>query len=303
MKTHSDILKKIAAGIKGQCRFNEPMSRHTSFKIGGPADLMVIPADQADLQNILAEIYRTKIPYMVLGNGSNMLVLDGGIRGVVIKMTVGFRQAEIKGAVIKSGAGRALPRLVEESARMGLAGLEWGVGIPGSVGGALVMNAGAYGGQMSDVVKRVWGLTSSGDMLTLKAGQINFGYRHAEYPEGFVITGAEMVMKPEQKRAIRSAMGKWMEKRQKNQPLSLPSAGCIFKNPAGDSARRLIGVAGLKGKKIGGAKVSSKHANFIVNDGGAKAGDVLKLIDIIKERTFKEVGIELIPEVKTVGEP
>jgi UDP-N-acetylmuramate dehydrogenase len=303
MKISSDILKQLAARAKGQCRFDEPMSRHTSFRIGGPADLLVIPADESDLQNLLAGIDKARIPYMVLGNGTNLLALDGGIRGVVIKMTAGFRQTEKKENTLRVGAGYVLPRLVEGSAEMGLAGLEWGVGIPGSVGGALVMNAGAYGGQMSDIVKKVWGYAPSGDRLTLRAGQINFGYRHSEYPEGFVIAGAELEMKPGRKRAIKDAMERWMGKRQRNQPLSLPSAGCIFKNPANDSARRLIGVAGLKGKKIGGAKVSSKHANFIVNDGGAQAADVLKLIDLIRERTYKTVGIELTPEVKTVGEP
>ncbi len=302
MKIASDILKRLAVSIKGQCRFNEPMSRHTSFRIGGPADLLVIPADESDLQSLLAGIYRSRIPYMILGNGTNLLVLDGGIRGVVIKMTTGFRQTERKEKILKVGAGFPLPRLVERSAEMGLAGLEWGVGIPGSLGGALVMNAGAYGGQMSDIVKKVWGFTRTGDKLTLKAGQINFGYRHSEYPKDFVITGAELEMRPGRKSSIRGAMEQWMSKRQKNQPLSLPSAGCIFKNPTNDSARRLIGVAGLKGKKIGGAKVSSKHANFIVNDGGAKAADVLRLVALVRERTYREVGIELVPEVKTAGE-
>jgi UDP-N-acetylmuramate dehydrogenase len=302
MKISSDILKKLAAGIKGQCRFNEPMSRHTSFRIGGPADLMVIPADQADLQSILAKISQARIPYMVLGNGTNMLVLDGGIRGVVIKITAGFRKMEINDGAIDVGAGYALPKLVEESAEKGLAGLEWGVGIPGSVGGALVMNAGAYGGQMSDAVKKVRGLTTDGDMLTLKAKEINFGYRHSEYPKGFVIIGTNLEMRPGEKRSLRSVMNKWMDKRQKNQPLSLPSAGCIFKNPVGDSARRLIGVAGLRGKKIGGAKVSSKHANFMINDGNARAADVMRLIELVRERTYKELGIELVPEVRVIGE-
>ncbi|MBU1356150.1 MAG: UDP-N-acetylmuramate dehydrogenase [Candidatus Edwardsbacteria bacterium] len=303
MKIPSNILKQLAAKAKGQCRFSEPMSRHTSFRIGGPADLLVIPADEADLQNLLAGIHKSRIPYMVLGNGTNLLVLDGGIRGVVIKMTAGFRQADRKENTLKVGAGYALPRLVEGSAEMSLAGLEWGVGIPGSVGGALLMNAGAYGGQMSDIVKKVWGYTQSGDRLTLRAAQINFGYRHSEYPEGFVIAGTELEMQQGRRNRIKSAMEQWMSKRQRNQPLSLPSAGCIFKNPTNDSARRLIGVAGLKGKKIGGAKVSSKHANFIINNGGARAADVLKLIGIIKERTYKTIGIELVPEVKTVGEP
>ncbi len=240
---------------------------------------------------------------MITGNGTNLLVLDEGIRGVVIKITTGFRQLERKEDGLMVGSGYSLPRLVEKSAELGLIGLEWGVGIPGSVGGALVMNAGAYGGQISDAVKKVWGFTSQGHKLTLKNNQIKFSYRHSEYPKDFVITGAELKMGSGQRKKIEAVMAQWMAKRRRYQPLSLPSAGCIFKNPPGDSAKRLIAVAGLRGKKVGGAKVSSKHANFIINDGGAKANDVLKLIDSIKSRTYKELGIELVPEVKTVGEP
>lgn len=303
MKISAESLKQLAGKVRGQCRFNEPMSRHTSFRIGGPADLLVIPADEADLQNLLAGIFKANIPYMVLGNGTNLLVLDGGIRKVVIKTTIGLRQLEPKEGSLTVGSGYSLPRLVEKSSELGLIGLEWGVGIPGSVGGALVMNAGAYGGQISDAVKKVWGFTPQGDKLTLKADHIKFSYRHSEYPKNFVITGAELKMFPGQRKKIEGAMAQWMAKRQRYQPLSLPSAGCIFKNPPGDSAKRLIAVSGLRGKKVGGAKISSKHANFIVNDGGARANDVLKLIDIVKNRTYKEFGIELVPEVKTVGVP
>ncbi len=303
MRIPSKSLKQLAGKVRGQCRFNEPMSRHTSFRIGGPADLLVIPADEADLQNLLAGIFKARIPYMITGNGTNLLVLDEGIRGVVIKITTGFRQLERKEGGLIVGSGYSLPRLVEKSAELGLIGLEWGVGIPGSVGGALVMNAGAYGGQISDTVKKVWGFTSQGHKLTLKNNQIKFSYRHSEYPKDFVITGAELKMGSGQRKKIEAVMAQWMAKRRRYQPLSLPSAGCIFKNPPGDSAKRLIAVAGLRGKKVGGAKVSSKHANFIINDGGARANDVLKLIDSIKSRTYKELGIELVPEVKTVGEP
>jgi UDP-N-acetylmuramate dehydrogenase len=303
MKIKNETLKMLAEKVKGQCRFNEPMARHTSFKIGGPADLLVVPSDEEDLQIILSFINKHKLPYMAFGNGTNLLVLDGGIRGVVIKMTAGFRTMENRSGVIAVGAGFSLPRLVEKAAEMSLSGLEWGVGIPGSLGGALVMNAGAYGGQMSDMVKKVWGYTPQGDKLSIKASAINFGYRHSEYPSGFTIAGTEMELKELHSKKIKSVMENWMGKRQRNQPLSLPSAGCIFKNPSGDSARRLIAVSGLRGKIIGGARVSTKHANFIVNQGGAKARDVIKLIDVVKEKTYRETGFELIPEVKMIGEP
>lgn len=303
MKKPALKLDQLAAQVRGRCLFDEPMSRHTSFRIGGPADLLVIPADESDLQSLLSALARAGSGYLVLGNGTNLLVLDGGIRGVTIKVAKGLRGLEASGTSLKVGAGYPLPGLVEHCRSLGWSGLEWAVGIPGSVGGALVMNAGAYGGQMSDLVIRVWGYLPSGDRLTIPARRIRFGYRQAQYPKGFVIAGAELELKPGSAKKIRAEMDKWMGKRRRNQPLSLPSAGCIFKNPAGDSARRLIGVAGLKGRTLGRARVSSKHANFIVNLGGARASDVLRLAELVRSRTRKELGVDLVPEIKTVGEP
>jgi UDP-N-acetylmuramate dehydrogenase len=303
MRQPAALLKKLAAQVRGRCLFDEPMSRHTSFRIGGPADLLVIPADEADLQSVLSFLERSGAGYLVLGNGTNLLVLDGGVRGVTIKVAAGFRTVETAGSRLKAGAGHPLPGLVEHCRRLGLSGLEWAAGIPGSVGGALVMNAGAYGGQISDLVTKVWGYLPSGDRLTIPARKVNFGYRHAEYPEGFVIAGAELDLQPGSIRKISAQMNKWMDKRRKNQPLSLPSAGCIFKNPDADSARRLIGVAGMRGKTLGRARVSTKHANFIVNLGGARASEVLRLVELVRSRTRKELEIDLVPEIKTVGEP
>jgi len=300
MKISRSFLARIAAGLRGQCSFDEPMARHTSFRIGGPADLLAIPADVADLQNLLAVLGRS-VPYMVIGNGTNLLVGDRGIRGVVIKIGSGLTAVERNGTAMTVAAGMRLPKLVEVCQAQGLSGLEWAVGIPGSVGGALVMNAGAYGGQMSDVVTAASGLTPSGDRTTVAAKDINFSYRHAEYPCGFIITGCRLQLKADKPAAIKARTRQWLQKRKANQPLSLPSAGCIFKNPPNDSARRLIGVAGLRGARLGGAQVSRKHANFIVNYGGATAADVLKLMDQVRNRVYKEIGIELIPEVKVVG--
>ncbi|MDI6740373.1 MAG: UDP-N-acetylmuramate dehydrogenase [Candidatus Edwardsbacteria bacterium] len=292
----------IIAGLSCEYRIREPLYRHTSFKIGGPADLMVFPRNQDELAAILSQVTASGLAPLVLGNGTNLLAGDKGFRGVVIKLTKGFKAIAHSGAMIEVGAGHSLSRLVDFCLASGLSGMEWAVGIPGSVGGALVMNAGAYGGQMSDVATIVRGLIPTGNKRLLKAKSINFSYRHAEYPEGFVITGCTLKMKRGRPQLIKKAMDELMAKRAFNQPLSQPSAGCIFKNPANDSARRLIGLAGLKGKRVGGAQVSVKHANFIVNRGGATARDVMKLARQIQIAVKRELGVALAPEVRLIGE-
>jgi len=276
------------------------MSRHTSFRIGGPADLLAFPADGGDLRRLLRAM--DGLPYIIIGNGSNLLVSDKGVRGAVVCLSTGFRRLERRGQMVAAGSGHSLPGLVDKCRELGLSGLEWAIGIPGSLGGALVMNAGAYGGQMADVVERVTGMTPSGREIELEPSQIRFSYRRAQYPRGFIITGCRLKLSEGSPASIRRLMGRWLEKRRDNQPLSLPSAGCIFKNPEGDSARRLIGVAGLKGRKCGNAQVSSKHANFIVNYGGAKAAEVRKLMGIVVEGVRRECGVVLEPEVKMIGE-
>lgn len=288
----------------GGCEYkeHEPLARHTSFRIGGPADLMAFPRDERELAAVLKAAAAARVPLLPIGNGTNLLAGDRGIRGAVVKMTRGFRAIERSGLTLRVGAGCGLPRLVDYCLAQGLSGLEWAVGIPGSVGGALVMNAGAYGGQMSDVVTAVRGLLPTGRVRALRAAAVRFSYRHAEYPAGFVITGCTLRMKSGRPPLMRRAMDEWMAKRRFNQPLSLPSAGCIFKNPAGDSARRLIGLAGLRGRKVGGAQVSAKHANFIVNRGGATARDVLALARLVQAGVAKELGVTLVPEVRLVGE-
>lgn len=291
----------LPQGLAGEFLFNEPLSGHTSFRIGGPAELLAIPCGEQALSGLLARIKKQKLNFYVLGNGSNLLAEDRGYKGVVIKIARGFKNLSRDKNRLTVDSGYSLPALVEYCAREGLSGMEWAVGIPGSLGGALVMNAGAYGGQMADSVKKVWGLTPEGKKLKLSPQQINFSYRQAHYPKGFVITGAELELKPGRRSSIEKAMNLYLSKRKKNQPLSLPSAGCIFKNPPGDSAKRLIAVAGMKGQKLGGAAVSVKHANFIVNQGGAKAAEVLALIKKIQSQAYQRLGIRLIPEVKILG--
>ena len=291
----------LPQGLAGEFLFNEPLSGHTSFRIGGPASLLAIPYGEQSLAELLVRIKRQKLIYYILGNGSNLLAQDRGFKGVVIKITKGFKKISRDKNRLTVDSGYSLPALVDYCAKEGLAGLEWAVGIPGSLGGALVMNAGAYGGQMADSVKKVWGFTPDGKKLKLSPKQINFAYRQAHYPKGFVITGAELELKPGRRSTIEKAMRLYFSKRKKNQPLSLPSAGCIFKNPQGDSAKRLIAVAGMKGQKLGGAAVSVKHANFIVNQGGATAAEVLALIKTIQQQAYQKLGIRLVPEVKILG--
>ncbi|MBI4726578.1 UDP-N-acetylmuramate dehydrogenase [candidate division TA06 bacterium] len=300
MVKESKILD-LPQGLAGEYLFNEPLKGHTSFRIGGPAELVAVPGNEEALSQLLARIRRNKLDYYVLGNGSNLLAGDKGYKGVVIKIAKDFRKLSREGNRLKVESGYPLPALVDYCAKAGLAGLEWAVGVPGSLGGALVMNAGAYGGQMADVVKKVWGLTAEGKKKVLSPKQIKFSYRQAHYPKGFVITGAGLELKPGSRRKIEKAMSLYLSKRKRNQPLSLPSAGCIFKNPEGDSAKRLIAVAGMKGKKLGGAAVSVKHANFIVNQGGATAAEVLALIKKIQSQTHQRLGIRLVPEVKILG--
>ena len=299
MKT---VYQKLLAGLTCAHRIDEPLARHTSFRIGGPADLMLLPKDEPELAAALRAIKRAKLALLVLGNGTNMLVSDRGFRGVVIKLSKGFKDIERCGNTLRVNAALSLPRLVTRCMQQRLTGMEWAVGIPGSIGGALVMNAGAYGGQMSDVVKNVYGYLPNGDLRTPAPKDIHFSYRHAEYPKGFVIAGCTLKLRPGSKQAIKRAMDRWLTKRAQNQPLSLPSAGCIFKNPPDDSARRLIGVAGLKGKQVGGAQVSAKHANFIVNRGGARARDVLALAKAVQDAVKRDSGVTLVPEVRLIGQ-
>jgi UDP-N-acetylmuramate dehydrogenase len=297
----SSKILDLPQGLAGEFLFNEPLSGHTSFRIGGPAEMLAIPYGEHSLAELLVKIKRQKLNYYVLGNGSNLLAEDRGYKGVVIKIARGFKNLSRDKNRLTVDSGYSLPALVDYCAREGLSGMEWAVGIPGSLGGALVMNAGAYGGQMADSVKKVWGLTPEGKKLKLSPKQIDFSYRQANYPKGFVITGAELELKPGRRSSIKKAMALYLSKRKKNQPLTLPSAGCIFKNPPGDSAKRLIAVAGMKGQKLGGAAVSVKHANFIVNQGGAKAAEVLALIKKIQSQAYQRLGIRLIPEVKILG--
>jgi UDP-N-acetylmuramate dehydrogenase len=297
--------------IQGEVRTDELMSDHTSLRIGGPADVFIFPKDIADLQTILKN--KGTAPLFFLGEGTNLLARDSGIRGIVVSLKEGFKTVSrplfyksIDGtekAVIKVQAGVKLSYLAKYAARYSLTGIEHLVGIPGSLGGAWTMNAGAEGVDIGQVTRSVTRLTTQGEIEKLKRDQLIFNYRKTQFPanHGLIVEG-EIELEKGDAVAIQNTMDEHLAKRSSRQPLTVPNSGSVFKNPEGDTAGRLIEFAGLKGTTIGSAGVSIKHANFIVNKGGAKAADVLKLIRLIKEEVKEKTGVELELELVVAGE-
>lgn len=296
--------------VKGEVLRNEPLSRHTSFGIGGPADLLVYPADKDDLAALLREIGAQKLNSVVLGGGTNILVRDGGFRGVAISLRrlnairVERKYRSLGGtyAVVYAEAGAALAKVISFTANEALTGLEFAAGIPGTLGGAVCMNAGTAEGEMGDVVETVTLLTPGGELVTLSKEEMRFGYRNANVPAGHVVLSALLQLRHDEKKKIEAKVKALMDKRKDRQPWGLPNAGSMFKNPLDESAGKLIESAGLKGKTVGGAKVSEKHANFIVNTGKAKAADVLALMELVKQTVLDVHGARLEPEIKIIGE-
>ena len=280
---------------------NEPMKNHTSFKIGGAADEFCAAKSVDEIKELISYAKKKDIPYFVIGNGSNILVSDKGIRGLVIKIAADFSDYEISGTVIKAKSGALLSTLAKAAQKSGLSGMEFASGIPGTLGGAIYMNAGAYGGQISDLVRRVTYL-ENGEIKKIGEG-FGFGYRKSIFADlGVVILEAELELEKGDLEEIRLKMEDYKNRRTEKQPLSLPSAGSVFKRPEGSFAGKLIEDAGLKGFRIGGAEVSEKHAGFIVNTGGATASDVLSLIRYIQKTVKERFSVELETEVKIVGE-
>ncbi len=285
--------------VRGQVRLEEPMSRHTSMKVGGPADALVVPRDLEDLRRLVLGARREGIPLFLLG-GTNLLVKDGGIRGIVVKLTR-FQKAVQEGESLDAEAGISFPKLSQLALKASLSGLEFACGIPGTLGGAIVMNAGTREGEIADVLESVAVMDPDGNVKTHPKKELELAYRKSKLPEG-IIVGALLKLKSALPEEIRARMDTSLDHRRKTQPLHLPNAGCIFKNPVGDSAGRLIDDLQLKGRRVGHAQVSEKHANFIVNRGKATAADVLALILEIRQRVKQEKGIDLGLEVKIVGE-
>ncbi|MCX8117192.1 MAG: UDP-N-acetylmuramate dehydrogenase [Desulfobacterota bacterium] len=288
--------------IEGEVIFDAPMKRYTSLKVGGPADCLLFPKDLDELRKVVLHAKEKEIPLFVLGNGTNLLVLDGGIRGWVVTLRKGLRRIRKEGAYVEAEAGCGLQELVRFSFRHGLTGFEPFFGIPGTVGGGLAMNAGAWGEEMGDVVRSVSFMDEAGEVVERPRTELRFAYRRLDFPSTWIILKSSFHLEKGDKQKIHDRMTSFYERRKRTQPLDYPSAGSIFKNPEEGPAGKWIEESGLKGFRIGEAMVSEKHANFIINLGRAKAEEVLRLIEEIERRVYEEKGIRLKREVKVVGE-
>jgi UDP-N-acetylmuramate dehydrogenase len=282
---------------------NEPLAPYTTWKIGGPADVLVIPEDLPQLQAALHVFHRHGVPWILLGKGSNTLVADKGVRGAVIKLGSGFEQVRFEQERVVAGAAYSFIKLSVLAGKHGLTGLEFAGGIPGSVGGAVYMNAGAHGSDVSRILVSADVVREDGELVRLQKEDLRFGYRHSVLQERkAIVVEAVFQLKAGDRKEIAAAMAIYKDRRLKTQPLQMACAGSVFRNPENDHAARLIEQAGLKGLRVGGAEVSGQHANFIVNTGNATAGDVLALIEQIQRTVQDRFGIRLEPEVLLVGE-
>lgn len=299
-----EVYKELSSVIpEKQLLKDEPMKSHTSFRIGGPADLMVLPSEIRHIRHTLKVCQKWNVPFMVMGNGSNLLVRDKGIRGVVIKIANTFNGIWVEGCTIRAQSGAFLSTLSKKALQAELKGLEFASGIPGTLGGAIVMNAGAYGGEMKDIVVRAKVMDAQGNEFCLSNAELEFGYRTSYVQKkGLIVLEAELALSPGKYEDIKAIISELTRRRQEKQPLSLPSAGSVFMRPPGYFAGKLIEEAGLKGFRVGDAQVSEKHAGFIVNVGNATAKDVLTLIEVIQQKVRERYGVELEPEIKIVGE-
>ena len=284
-------------------RLDESMSRHTTFRVGGPADYFIVPESVEELCKLIRYFNLAQREYFILGNGSNLLVSDHGYRGVVIWISNGFGDIRVEGNSIIAGAGAMLSKVAAAALDAGLTGFEFASGIPGSVGGAMVMNAGAYGGEMKDIVRSVKAVTTDGDIFELSNEEMKFGYRTSVCKKArLAITEVVFDLEKGDKEAIKSRMDELKAQRLDKQPCELPSAGSTFKRPEGNFAGKLIMDAGLSGYAIGGAKVSEKHCGFIINTGNASAIDIHDLIYEVQDKVKDRFNIKLEPEVCILGE-
>lgn len=284
-----------------EVRINESMKRHTSFRAGGEAAWFAIPETVQELNAVLRACKKTNTPWYVIGNGSNLLVSDEGYPGVIIS-TEKFDKLEIEGNTVTAGAGVILSKVANMAHKSGLTGLEFAAGIPGSVGGACVMNAGAYGSEMKHVLKTVTVLTKAGEVATLPAEELELGYRTSAIPKaGYFVLEAEMELKEGNQEEIRALMDDLAFRRKDKQPLEFPSAGSTFKRPEGYFAGKLIEDAGLKGFSVGGAQISEKHAGFVINKGDATASDIYALCKVVEKMVMEQFGVELEMEIKLLG--
>lgn len=283
-------------------RLNEPMKNHTTFRIGGNADFFV-SVNREQLPQILAVAKQDEVPVTIIGNGSNLLVKDGGIRGLVVEIGKDMEDIQLHGNCITAGAGALLSKIARAAADAGLSGLEFASGIPGSLGGAVVMNAGAYGGEMKQVLVSAKVLDKDGEEKTLSNEELDLSYRHSCIEEkGYIVVEATIRLNLKEKEQIFAEMEDIRKRRMEKQPLEFPSAGSTFKRPEGYFAGKLIQDSGLSGASVGGAQVSEKHNGFVINKGNATAQDVLTLIENVKKEVYRQFQVELVPEVKIIGE-
>ena len=279
-----------------------PLAELTSFRIGGPADLFIAVEDETELMHAKAAAFRASVPCFCLGAGTNLLVSDRGMRGLVVRLGDGFGKIKVDDTKVVAGAAAAFGTLVQEVVDQGLEGLEFGEGIPGTVGGGLVMNAGAFGGEIARVVKLVHGVTERGEAIALTKDDVKFAYRRTELPNHFIITRVDFELARGDRERLTARVADLKAKRASRQPRGVPNAGSIFKNPPGNFAGKLLEGAGLKGTRLGGAAFSDQHANFIVNLGGAQAAEVRALIDMARNKVKEQSGVLLEPEVRLVGD-
>ncbi len=288
--------------IRGEVRFKEPLGFHTSLRIGGPADIFIVPQDVEDIRRALSFAEREQLPVEVIGGGNNLLVSDRGFRGVVLRLDGCLGRAEFHGEEAVAGAGVSLSALIREAAALDLGGLECLVGIPATIGGAIAMNAGTPDGWIGDFVSAVYFLHPDGILGEFKPGAGSFSYRVFQAPPGAVLIGARLRLHRRPHAEIQKDIKQRLKLKKAAQPLALASAGCVWKNPPGEVAGRLVEKVGLKGKRLNGAEISSKHANFIVNRGGAGAADIKTLMDMTRTRVRNQFGIALEPEIRMLGE-
>lgn len=299
-----DLLKEISDIAGRENVFaDEPMSRHTTFRIGGPADYFVTPDDPGKISRLISLCRERQIPYYIIGNGSNLLVGDKGFRGVIIQVYKKMSTICVEGNFMRVQAGALLSRAAAAALESSLTGLEFASGIPGTLGGAVRMNAGAYGGEMKQVVERVKVLTQDGELIELSESELGMSYRTSVIARNdYVVVEALLRLEPGEQKKIREKMDELKEKRVSKQPLEFGSAGSTFKRPEGYFAGKLIQDAGLRGFRIGDAQVSEKHCGFVINRGAATAAEVTELMDQVRARVKEKFGVDLEPEVKRIGE-
>lgn len=299
-----NIIEKFNSLLgQDKVKIDEPMKRHTTFRIGGPADYFLLPSSPEEVKGIIEICKEEKLPYFILGNGSNLLVSDTGYRGVIIQLYRNYGEITVEGNMIRANAGALLSQIAAAARNASLTGFEFAGGIPGTLGGAVVMNAGAYGGEMKDVLKEVTVMTGEGEIITLPAEKLEMGYRTSIVKtKGYLVLGAVITLEQGNQEMIKARMKELTEQRITKQPLEFPSAGSTFKRPEGYFAGKLIMDAGLRGYQTGGAQVAEKHCGFVINKDNATAADVCRLMKDVQDKVKEQFGVTLEPEVKFLGD-